>query len=194
MNHPEDWQRTATAYHEAGHAVVRCVLGFGPKSAKIVPKYEVNGIAQCANPLRGIKLDTDGSSGRALLRLMYPSLAVACLKGSRYGRNVFDDENNGDTDITVSSDGEERDWAVFVTFSLPARRLEAGRTSKSRRSDAPMNKGYILNTTQSSIQTDDSPHEMNGLPDANVQTVCVVARRRNDRTSAGGERNKPPER
>jgi|SRR5580704_10158001 hypothetical protein len=70
MNHPEDWQRTATAYHEAGHGVVRCVLGFGPKSAKIVPKYEVNGIAQYANPLRGIKLGTDGSSGRALLRLM----------------------------------------------------------------------------------------------------------------------------
>jgi hypothetical protein len=70
MNHPEGWQRAAIAYHEAGHAVVRCVLGFGPKSAKIIPKHDAGDVAQYANPLRGIKLDTDGSSGRALLRLM----------------------------------------------------------------------------------------------------------------------------
>jgi len=70
MNHPAEWQRAAIAYHEAGHAVVRCVLGFGPKSAKIMPKQDADGAAHYANPLRGIKLDTDGSSGRAFLRLM----------------------------------------------------------------------------------------------------------------------------
>jgi hypothetical protein len=70
MNHPVDWQRAASAYHEAGHAVVRCVLGFGPKSAKITPNHDADSATRYANPLRGIKLCTDGSSGRALLRLM----------------------------------------------------------------------------------------------------------------------------
>ncbi len=71
MNHQEDWERAATAYHEAGHAVIRHVVGFTPQSVKIISKYDEDGVLQYANPLRGIKqLATDGSSDRAFLRLM----------------------------------------------------------------------------------------------------------------------------
>ena len=70
MNHQEDWQRAATAYHEAGHAVIRHVLGFAPQSVTIISKYDEHGVVQYADPLRGIKLSTDGSSDRAFLRLM----------------------------------------------------------------------------------------------------------------------------
>lgn len=63
MSHQEDWQREVTAYHVAGHAVIRYELGFEPKSVKLSRSTE-----QYTDPLRGIKLDTDGSD-RARQRL-----------------------------------------------------------------------------------------------------------------------------
>ena len=68
MSHPDDWQREATAYHEAGHAVVRYLLAFEPKSVTISSTRNAQNAAKYGDPLRGIRLDTDGS-GRARLRL-----------------------------------------------------------------------------------------------------------------------------
>jgi hypothetical protein len=61
MTHSDEWQRKATAHHEAGHAVIRYLLNFELKPTTV---------ANTSNeqPLRGIKLDTDGSD-RARLRL-----------------------------------------------------------------------------------------------------------------------------
>jgi|SRR5580704_4334326 hypothetical protein len=68
MSHPDDWQREATAYHEAGHAVVRYLLAFEPKSVTISSTRNAQNAAKYGDPLRGIRLDTDGS-GRAGMRL-----------------------------------------------------------------------------------------------------------------------------
>jgi hypothetical protein len=68
MSNPDDWQRAATAYHEAGHAVVRYLLAFEPKSVTISATSNAQRAAKHGDPLHGIKLDTDGS-GRARLRL-----------------------------------------------------------------------------------------------------------------------------
>jgi hypothetical protein len=59
--------REANAHHEAGHAVIAYALGYKPTSATIVPSRSVRGIVSLPNPLRGIKLDIDGSD-RARLR------------------------------------------------------------------------------------------------------------------------------
>ena len=67
-SNPNDWQRAATAYHEAGHAVVRYLLAFEPKSVTISATSNAQRAAKHGDPLHGIKLDTDGS-GRARLRL-----------------------------------------------------------------------------------------------------------------------------
>jgi hypothetical protein len=68
MSRSDDWQRAATAYHEAGHAVVRYLLAFEPKSVTISTTGNTQRAAKHGDPLHGIKLDTDGS-GRARLRL-----------------------------------------------------------------------------------------------------------------------------
>ena len=68
MSNSDDWQREATAYHEAGHAVVRYLLAFEPKSVTISTTSNTQRATKYGDPLHGIKLDTDGS-GRARLRL-----------------------------------------------------------------------------------------------------------------------------
>ena len=67
MSHSDE-QRETTAYHEAGHAVVRYLLAFEPKSVTISTTSNTQRAAKYGDPLHGIKLDTDGS-GRARLRL-----------------------------------------------------------------------------------------------------------------------------
>jgi hypothetical protein len=67
MNHESNWQREATAYHEAGHVVVTHALGYKPKSVTIVPTRDAHGIMHYPNPLRGIQLDIDGSDRARLL-------------------------------------------------------------------------------------------------------------------------------
>jgi hypothetical protein len=61
-------QRKATAYHEAGHAVVALFLGYKPRSATIIPAVDFHGQVKHDSPLRGIKLDIDDSD-RARLRV-----------------------------------------------------------------------------------------------------------------------------
>jgi hypothetical protein len=68
MSHPDEWQRAATAYHEAGHAVVRHLLAFEPKSVTISTTSNTERAAKYGDPLRGIRLDADGSA-RARMRL-----------------------------------------------------------------------------------------------------------------------------
>jgi hypothetical protein len=69
ITHQKALRREATAYHEAGHAVIAYVLGYKPKSVTIVPTHDANG--SVAYPLHGIALDSDGSD-RAHLRLEIP--------------------------------------------------------------------------------------------------------------------------
>jgi len=49
-------QRRATAYHQAGHAVIACVLGYRSFGARIVPEPGAHGSASYKNPLHGGKL------------------------------------------------------------------------------------------------------------------------------------------
>jgi len=58
---------TATAYHEAGHAVAAHVLKFPIRSVSIVQDLDTAGRMVYRSPLAGIRLDFDGSD-RARLR------------------------------------------------------------------------------------------------------------------------------
>ena len=71
-------QVEATAYHEAGHAVIACVLGYRPQSVTIVPTVDTAGHIIHINPLHGFQLDIDGSD-EARLRL--ESLITICFAG-----------------------------------------------------------------------------------------------------------------
>lgn len=57
----------ATAYHEAGHAVVTLALRRKVYSVTIIPDATTHGRVHHESPLRGIRLEFDGSS-RARLR------------------------------------------------------------------------------------------------------------------------------
>jgi hypothetical protein len=71
-------QVEATAYHEAGHAVIAYVLGYRPQSVTIVPTVHTAGHIIHTNPLHGFQLDIDGSD-EARLRL--ESLITICFAG-----------------------------------------------------------------------------------------------------------------
>ncbi len=62
-----DSQRKATAYHEAGHAVAAWRHRMKLRSATIIPASDYSGVVEHQNPLRGIRLDYDGSD-RARMR------------------------------------------------------------------------------------------------------------------------------
>lgn len=71
-------QIEATAYHEAGHAVIAYLLGYKPQSATIVPTVETAGHVIHANPLYGFQLDVDDSDGA---RLRVESAITICFAG-----------------------------------------------------------------------------------------------------------------
>jgi hypothetical protein len=54
--------RRATAYHEAGHAVIACRSRIKLRSVTIVPGNGYSGRVEHVSPLRGIHLDVDGSN------------------------------------------------------------------------------------------------------------------------------------
>src|SRR5215471_12724136 len=58
--------REATAYHEAGHAVVAWVQGYKPHNATIIPDEDSHGHVLHADPLRRIRLEWDNSDGARL--------------------------------------------------------------------------------------------------------------------------------
>jgi hypothetical protein len=68
----------STAFHEAGHVVAAWSRGLKTHSATIVPTPEFRGHTLHANPLRGIRLDYDGS---ARARLRAELAIVVCLAG-----------------------------------------------------------------------------------------------------------------
>jgi hypothetical protein len=68
----------ATAYHEAGHAVIAHALGYKPHSVTVVPTVDFHGHAVHSNPLYGIQLDIDGSDGA---RLRAEKAIVICFAG-----------------------------------------------------------------------------------------------------------------
>jgi hypothetical protein len=68
MNHTGPFLREVAAYHEAGHVVIRHVLGFTLEPTTSAPALDANDDVQYADPLRGIELGTDGSD-EARLRL-----------------------------------------------------------------------------------------------------------------------------
>ena len=71
-------QVEATAYHEAGHAVVAYVLGYKPQSVTIVPTVDAAGHILQANPLYGFQHDVDGSDEG---RLRVESFMTICFAG-----------------------------------------------------------------------------------------------------------------
>ena len=71
-------QVEATAYHEAGHAVIAYMLGYRPHSATIVPTFDTAGHIIHPNPLDGFQLNPD-SSDEARLRI--ESLITICFAG-----------------------------------------------------------------------------------------------------------------
>ncbi|HUZ32343.1 MAG TPA: hypothetical protein VMV19_09630 [Xanthobacteraceae bacterium] len=71
-------QIEATAYHEAGHAVVAYVLGYRPQSVTIVPTIDAAGHIVQADPLYGLQHDIDGSHE---VRLRVESFITICFAG-----------------------------------------------------------------------------------------------------------------
>jgi hypothetical protein len=71
-------QVEATAYHEAGHAVIAYVLGYRPQSVTIVPTVDTAGHIINTNPLHGFQLEIDSS---AEARLRIESLITICFAG-----------------------------------------------------------------------------------------------------------------
>jgi len=72
-------QIEATAYHEAGHAVIAYLLGDKPQSATIVPTVDTAGnVIIHANPLHGFQLDVDGSDEA---RLRVEKAITICFAG-----------------------------------------------------------------------------------------------------------------
>jgi hypothetical protein len=71
-------QFEATAYHEAGHAVIAYVLGYRPQFVTIVPTLDTAGHIIHPNPLDGCQRNPD-SSDEARLRI--ESLITICFAG-----------------------------------------------------------------------------------------------------------------
>jgi hypothetical protein len=68
----------ATAFHEAGHAVVAYRLRYAPRSATIIAEADYAGQVAHPNVLRGINLEIDGSDQA---RLRAERLIKICLAG-----------------------------------------------------------------------------------------------------------------
>lgn len=60
-------QIAATAFHEAGHAVIAWSLGLRVHRVTVIPSKDYLGLAVCQNALAGIKLDIDNSD-RAMIK------------------------------------------------------------------------------------------------------------------------------
>ena len=61
MRKRSESQVEATAYHEAGHAVIAYLLGYKPQSVTIAPTFDTAGhLVIHGNPLHGFQLDPDG--------------------------------------------------------------------------------------------------------------------------------------
>ena len=74
-------QVEATAYHEAGHAVIAYVLGYRPQCVTIVPTVDTAGHIIHTNPLHGFQLNPD-TSDEARLRI--ESLITICFAGQSH--------------------------------------------------------------------------------------------------------------
>ncbi|MFY9839299.1 MAG: hypothetical protein WAK55_23045 [Xanthobacteraceae bacterium] len=71
-------QIEATAYHEAGHAVVAYFLNYKPELVTIVPTVDAAGHVIHPNPLHGFQLDIDDSDEA---RLRVESAITICFAG-----------------------------------------------------------------------------------------------------------------
>ena len=105
----------ATAYHEAGHAVVAHLEGIRVKGVSVLPDENTSGRIHHANPLAGINLEWDGS-WRATKRA--ESLIRVCLAGaisqkrfSPHGYRKYhastDHEQAADMVLRISGSSEE---------------------------------------------------------------------------------------
>jgi ATP-dependent Zn protease len=73
------------AFHEAGHVVAGHTEGIPVRKATIIPKRDESGHVLYVSPLRGVKLDCDGSD-RARLRA--ESAIIIFLAGRAAQRNI----------------------------------------------------------------------------------------------------------
>jgi hypothetical protein len=93
-----------TAFHEAGRVVAAWSRGLKTHSVTIIPTPEFRGHVLHANPLRGIRLDCDGS---ARVRLRAELAIVVCLAGpeaqKRHGPRSWR-SHHGDFDFKKAVD------------------------------------------------------------------------------------------
>jgi hypothetical protein len=114
--------REATAYHEAGHAVIALRVGFGPSSATIIPTRDSHGSVVHANPLRGINMEIDGSD-RARLRVeraikicLAGPLAQKRFKPHSYRRWHGREDFNMAADLALRVCGSGRQASAFLKW------------------------------------------------------------------------------
>jgi ATP-dependent Zn protease len=112
----------ATAYHEAGHAVVTVALRRKVHSATIIPHADTHGRVHHETPLRGIRLDFDGSP-RARLRAedaIMISLGGGMAQRRAFPRSLRHWHTHGDdtnvTDIAGSVCGSAEEENTFIKW------------------------------------------------------------------------------
>ena len=114
--------RAATAYHEAGHAVVAWRLGFKVRRVTITPGEDHDGFAEHDSPLRGIHLDIDNSD-RARLRA--EKAIMICLAGTLAQRRfaprsvrLWQGESDRDlaTDLALRINGSGEAATAFLAW------------------------------------------------------------------------------
>jgi hypothetical protein len=98
----------ATAYHEAGHMVAAWRMRVKIRKATIVPAEDYEGCVHHESPLRGIKLDVDGSD-RAEIKAN--KMVLICLAGAaaqrHYNPESLDDSVrrwHGKSDFDIALD------------------------------------------------------------------------------------------
>ncbi|HEY6701787.1 MAG TPA: hypothetical protein VI137_13415 [Pseudolabrys sp.] len=112
----------ATAYHEAGHAVVAAALRRKVHSITIIPDAEAHGRVRHESPLRGIRLDFDGSN-RARLRAeeaIMIFLGGPIAERRAFPRSLRHWHTHGDytkaTDISGSVCGSTEEESAFLNW------------------------------------------------------------------------------
>lgn len=140
-----DVRLLAIAYHEAGHAVIAHAFGTRPKLATIIPHKDSLGRVEHRSPLRGIRLDLDGSD-RARLRA--ERAIMICLAGPiahrrhnpkawRRTDGAGDEQLAGDLAIRVCG-SDEQATAFLLWLGVTARDMVEAHWSEIERMAAAL--------------------------------------------------------
>lgn len=117
-------QRTleATAYHEAGHFVIAWRRGFKLRNISIVPAGDYAGNVEQENPLKGIRLDVNGSdraqlrAERAIEVCLAGPIAQRRLKPSSWRRHHGESDLKIATELALRLQGSEELAAAYLRW------------------------------------------------------------------------------